>query len=121
MADKIIVEGLLAHGRHGWRRNLEKYPQPFRVNAQLFLDLTTVAASDNLADTIDYAVVCEEVKKLVENESYAMIERLAHEIALKLLGMGAERVVVRVGKPGVAMIHGAEAVAIEVERAKSTV
>ncbi len=119
MADKIIVEGLVVNGRHGWRRNLEQYPQPFRVNAQLFLDLTRVAASDDLADTIDYAVVCEEIKKLVENESYAMIERLADQVAHKLLGMGADRVIVRVAKPGVALIHGAEAVAIEVERSRS--
>ncbi|XVQ12736.1 dihydroneopterin aldolase [Spirillospora sp. CA-255316] len=89
MADTIIVEGLLAHGRHGWRRHQETYPQPFHINAQLFLDLTKVAESDDLADTIDYAAVCEEIKKLVENESYAMIERLADQVARKLLDMGA--------------------------------
>lgn len=119
MADKIIVEALLAYGRHGWRRHLEKYPQPFHINAELFLDLTKVAASDDLADTIDYAAVCEVIKKLVENESFAMIERLADQIARKLLDMGAEHVVVRVGKPGVAMIHGAGAVAIQVERTRA--
>ncbi|GAA4229647.1 hypothetical protein GCM10022254_22560 [Actinomadura meridiana] len=40
-----------------------------------------MAASDDLADTIDYAAVWEEIKKLVENESFAIIERLADQIA----------------------------------------
>lgn len=116
MSDKIIVEKLLTHGRHGWRRFAETYPQPFYVSTELFLNLTRVAETDKLEDTIDYAAVCDEVTKLVENDSYAMIEKLAHEIAMKLLGMGAERVKVRVAKPGVALIHDAGAVAIEIER-----
>jgi 7,8-dihydroneopterin aldolase/epimerase/oxygenase len=118
VTDKIIVEDLVTHGRHGWRRFEETYPQPFRVNAALELDLEPVAQSDNLEDTIDYAVVCERIKEIVEKESFAMIEKLAHTIAMRLLNMGALAVRVRVAKPGVALIHGAGMVAIEIERSQ---
>ena len=120
MPDKIIVEGLLVHGRHGWRRHLETHPQPFHVNAELHLDMSRVAQTDDLADTIDYAAVCEEVGKLVEGTSFAMIESLAHAIALMLLNMGADHVKLRVAKPGVALIHGAKTVAIEIERSRNS-
>ena len=116
MPDKIVVTNVHATGRHGWRRNLEKYPQPFNVSAELVLDLTKAGETDDLGDTVDYADVCEEIKTIVSEESFALIERLAHVIALRLLDMGGQHVKVRVAKPGVALIHGAEIVAIEVER-----
>lgn len=116
MADRILVQNVLAYGRHGWRRNSETYPQPFRVSAELELDLLPVCESDDLGDTVDYADVCERIKEIVASESFAMIERLAHTIALALVEMGASQARVRVAKPGVARIHGAEVVAIEVER-----
>lgn len=121
MSDKIIVQNVSAKGRHGWRRHAEKYPQPFFVSAELSLDLSAVSNSDSLKDTIDYTLVCEEVKSIVERESFAMIERLAHTIALRLVDLGADSAKVRVAKPGVALIHGAESVAIEVVRMKGRV
>lgn len=114
--DLIIVENLVVNGRHGWRRFAESYPQPFKVNATLEMDLRRVAESDFLGDTIDYAEICNEIKTIVENDSYAMIEKLASVIAAKMLEMGALATTVLVAKPGVALIHGAERVAIQIHR-----
>lgn len=119
MTDRIIVENLKVTGRHGWRRFAEAYPQPFNVSASLELSLKRVAETDNLKDTIDYADVCQEIKKIVETESYAMIEKLASVLAEKMLEMGADATTVRVGKLGVALIHGAEKIAIEIHRTRA--
>ncbi len=51
----------------------------------LFLDLRAAGLSDDLKDTVSYAEVFEQVRKIVENESYNLLEALAENIAASLL------------------------------------
>ena len=85
MADKIILNGIEVKGRHGCSEEERKNLQPFIVDVELYLDLTTAGKSDDLGDTIDYAVVINDIKKIVGGTSRNLIETVAQEIADFLL------------------------------------
>src|SRR3990170_9132950 len=102
MSDKIYVRGVRASGRHGLPEEREP-PQPFDVDVELSADLSGAIASDDLARTIDYALVAREARRVVEEESFTLLESLAEAIAQRVLALGARKVKVRVSKPRAAL------------------
>lgn len=79
--DRILIPGLRELGIHGVLPEERVRPQPFEVNIELHVDLAKAGATDDLADTVDYGVVCDAVSKVVASESYQLLERLAQRIA----------------------------------------
>lgn len=86
MSDRITLRGMRFLGRHGVGLEERLEPQPFEVDVILRGDLSAPAASDDLADTIDYSGVFTTVQGIVEGQSYRLIEALAGSIADALLG-----------------------------------
>ena len=80
MADKIILTGIEVQGRHGCSEEERRTPQTFIVDVELSLDLSAAGKSDDLGDTIDYAVVISDIKKIVGGTSRNLIETVAKEI-----------------------------------------
>jgi dihydroneopterin aldolase len=104
--DRIAVRGIRAYGRHGALEGERDLPQPFDLDLELELDLTAARASDQLADTLDYAAVHARAVGIVQERSYALLERLGDEIVRALLA--DPRVLaagVTIGKP--ALLAGA--------------
>lgn len=83
--DQIIIENLEAFGYHGVFEEEAFLGQKFLVSARLYLDTRKAGKTDELKESLDYGEVCQVIKKLVETERYQLIERLAEEIAEKLL------------------------------------
>jgi 7,8-dihydroneopterin aldolase/epimerase/oxygenase len=81
MVDRILIPGLRELGVHGVLPQEREHPQPFEVNLELHVDLAKAGATDDLADTVDYGVVCDAVSRVVASESYQLLERLAQRIA----------------------------------------
>jgi 7,8-dihydroneopterin aldolase/epimerase/oxygenase len=79
--DRILIPGLRELGVHGVLPEEQVRPQPFEVSLELQVDLAKAGASDDLADTVDYGVVCDAVSRVVATESYRLLERLAQRIA----------------------------------------
>jgi dihydroneopterin aldolase len=77
----ILVSGLEALGVHGVLPEEQARAQPFGVDLELDVDLEPAGASDDLADTIDYAAVIAMTVRIVETERYQLLERLAARIA----------------------------------------
>jgi dihydroneopterin aldolase len=77
MNDRIVLRGLRAFGRHGVLAHEQRFGQTFLVDAELELDLAAAGASDALADTIDYGTLSAELVRIVTDERYDLIERLA--------------------------------------------
>ena len=94
--DKIMMRGLGFSGRHGLFPAERDKPQPFIIDLDLYLDLKKAGLTDDIADTVDYALVYQEVRQLVEGESYHLIEALAGRISQELLGNFPLLVAVRV-------------------------
>lgn len=116
--DKILVENLLVRGIVGlndWERVKQ---QDVVVNLEIYGDFTAAGRSDDVADTLNYRTLTKDVIAYVEGSGHYLVEALAHEIArIAVIDHGAERVRVRVEKPGA--LRFAESVGIEIERDRS--
>ena len=99
--DRITVRAIRAHGRHGVLEVERDVAQPFDIDLIVHADLTKSQTSDTLEDTLDYAAMQRTVVRIVEDNSFFLIERLARVIADTLLE-GDARIVrceVTVAKP----------------------
>ena len=85
VSDQIALRGMRFLGRHGVSLTERMEPQPFEVDLAMELDLSRPAASDELADTVDYAAAYEIVRGIVEERSFRLIEALAGAIAETIL------------------------------------
>jgi dihydroneopterin aldolase len=122
VSDRITLRGMRFLGRHGVTLEERLEPQPIEVDVELETDLSAAAASDELADTIDYAGVFELARGIVEERSFRLIEALAGEVAdavLSARGDGHPRlasVEVRVRKPQAPLPGTFETVEVSVRR-----
>lgn len=80
-SDRIALRGLRATGYHGVYEHERASGQPFVVDLSLALDLRAAAASDDVADTVHYGELAEQVVAVVTGEPVDLIETLASRIA----------------------------------------
>lgn len=79
--DRILLQGLRVVGVHGVLPEEQERAQPFGIDLELSVDLTSAGSSDDLADTVSYADVLDAIAAIVRDESYRLLERLATRIA----------------------------------------
>ena len=84
MTDCVFVRGLEFEGNHGYTAAERRGTRRFRVNVTLELPLAAAAASDRIADTVDYWKVSEIVVALGTKSTYKLIEALAGAIGTKI-------------------------------------
>ncbi len=112
--DKILIKDLLLRGIIGlndWEREKE---QDILINMALFADMRTAGRSDRIEDTLNYRTITKAVIAYVEASAHVTVEALATQIARIAIDGGAERVIVRVEKPGA--LRFARSVGVEIER-----
>lgn len=85
--DEIKLRGLRLVGTHGVLAEEQTRAQPFEVDITLSLDLVAASRSDALDDTVDYGEVATVVAGVVEDEHFALLERLAGRIAEVVLAL----------------------------------
>lgn len=81
----IYIRDMVISGRHGIHDHEKKSPQRFKVSVELTLSDGKAGVTDNLTDTVDWSRARDEIIKIVEGNSYDLVERLAGEIADRLL------------------------------------
>ncbi len=95
-------------------------PRPAVADIELGLDLSRAAVSDSLSDTVDYDLLSRAIRAAccAQERRYALVERLAGDIADICLAFDPriESARVTVGKPGA--ITGAETVEVEIFRSR---
>ncbi len=101
--DRILLEGMAFHGRHGTLPAERELGQPFIVDIELRLDLRPAGLSDDLARTVDYGEVHRRVKEIVEGPPVNLTETVAERVASAILEdhLTVEAVRVKVAKPHV--------------------
>jgi FolB domain-containing protein len=113
--DKVFIKDILARGILGindWER--EK-PQDILINIVLFTETRHQAASDNIAECINYSVMTKKVIQYAESAKRFTVEALAEDIAcLCLEDKRVLKTTVRVEKPGA--VRFARTVGVEIER-----
>jgi dihydroneopterin aldolase len=117
--DRIEVRGIEVMARHGVLPLEREEPQPFLVDLTVYLDLAAAAASDDLADTVDYGRLARETHDLVADASHNLIERVADQVAIHVLSdPRVERVVVTVHKPEAPIAVPFADVSVTVDRSR---
>ena len=81
MADRIELRGLTVRGHHGVFDHERRDGQDFVIDITVWIDLDAAAASDDLADTLDYGALAQGAADVVAGPPRNLIETVAAEIA----------------------------------------
>ena len=81
MADRIELRGLKVRGNHGVFEHERRDGQDFIVDITVWIDLGAAAASDDLADTLDYGVLAQRAADIIAGPPRQLIETVSAEIA----------------------------------------
>lgn len=116
--DRIFLRGLAAEciiGFIEWERRVK---QTVVVDLELPVDCRRAAATDDVADTVDYKRVAKRVQAYIEASEFKLVETLAHRLALLLLEeFAVEWVRVSLNKPGA--IRNSRDVGVVIERSRA--
>lgn len=121
MSDRITLRGMQFMGRHGVTEEERAAPQPFEIDLVVRLDLSKPSATDDLADTINYATLFEDARDVVEKQSFHLLEGLAGAVADAVLaGHPVDDVEVRIRKPKAPLPGALESVEVRVRRRRGS-
>lgn len=81
VADRIELRGLTVRGNHGVFEHERRDGQDFVIDVTVWMDLDAAAASDDLADTLDYGTLAARAADIVGGPARNLIETVAAEIA----------------------------------------
>jgi len=97
----VYIRGLRAQaviGVYGWERHIR---QPLVLDLEMTSDTARAAASDQIADALDYAAISSRVITLVEASEYQLLETLADAVARMITReFGVPWLRLRLSKPG---------------------
>jgi len=100
MTDQLTLTGLRASAFHGVYEHERRTGQVFIVDVTVHLDLSPAADGDDLASTIHYGELAEEIVSAVERDPVDLIETVAERVAQLVLAHDAAQLVdVTVHKP----------------------
>ena len=118
--DYITLTGLRATAHHGVFEHEKQDGQEFVVDLIVWFDARAAASSDDLAKTIHYGELAEQVVHALESEPVDLIETVAERIANVALGFGAaERVRVTLHKPSAPITVPFDDVSVTIERTRA--
>ncbi len=83
--DVLRLKGLRFFGFHGVYKNEQKKGNTFEIDATFYLPLQTAAVTDNLEQTLNYQLIYNAVKSVIEGPSKLLIEHLAYLIGTSIL------------------------------------
>ena len=116
--DKIIINGLQVKsliGVYEWER---KQPQALIVDAEISLDLSTAAMSDDVNDTLDYAAIAIAIEELCSHATFELLEALAGYLIQHLFTYeGVKQVQIKLTKPNI--LKNADSVSVQLFRQMS--
>lgn len=121
--DRITLSSMRYEGLLGATEEERAFPQMVEVDLVIEADLSAATASDDLADTVDYAPLVELTGRTVEGGSFRLLEGLAGALAKGALEMSPaiEAITVRVRKLAVPMDVSMDHAEVETRRERAAV
>lgn len=118
--DKIIIKDLEIYAYHGVLKEEKTKGQSFFITAELSLNLREAGVMDELAKTINYADVCQDINRVMTGSKFDLIEAVAESIAetilLKYHVVKSVRIIV--SKPMAPIPMTFDTVCVDIERHK---
>jgi len=115
--DKVFIEALEIEaliGIYDWERRIR---QPLLFDIEMAFDNRIPAASDAIADTLNYKAVSKRVVDYVSQSDFGLVEALAERVAAIILDeFAVQHVRLKLSKPGA--VRGARAVGVMIERSR---
>lgn len=116
--DKVFIEALeidCVIGIYDWER---KITQKVVLDIEMAFDNRKPAASDDIADTLDYKAVSKRLIEFVAASSFGLVESLAERCAeIVSSEFGVSWLRLKLSKPGA--VTGARAVGVIIERGQN--
>jgi dihydroneopterin aldolase len=116
--DRIFLHGLSVEciiGFIDWERRVR---QTVVVDLEMPVDCARAAATDDVADTLDYKKVAKRALEFIGASEFRLVETLAHRLALTILAeFGVEWVRISLNKPGA--IRNSRDVGVVIERSRA--
>ena len=117
--DKVFIEGLEADtviGIHDWERRIR---QTLSFDIELGFDNRVPAATDQVADTLDYDAISQRITVFVQQSQFGLVETLAERCAaLVLAEFNVSWLRLKLSKPGA--VRNARAVGVVIERTRES-
>lgn len=83
--DKITIQNLEVFANHGVYPEETKLGQKFLVSAELYTDIRTAGLSDDLENSTNYGIVCQEITRYMKENTFKLIEAAAEQMAEHIL------------------------------------
>ena len=115
--DKIFLEDLRIEAVIGiweWERRVR---QTVSLDLEMATDVRRAAATDEIADALDYKGIAKHLKQVVEQSEFRLVETLAETLAkIVVMEFGVAWLKLSVSKPGA--IEGSRNVGVVIERSR---
>lgn len=116
--DKVFIEGLTIDaliGIYDWERRIR---QDLVFDLEMGFDNRRPAASDDIADTLNYKAVSKRLEAFVRASEFGLVETLAERCAAIVLDeFDVHWLRLKLSKPGA--VRGARAVGVIIERQRA--
>ena len=116
--DKVFIEALEIEcviGIYEWERKIR---QPIVLDIEMAFDNRRPAASDDIADTLDYKAISKRLIQFVGESSFGLVEALAENCCRILIDeFGVAQLKLKLSKVGA--VRGAKAVGVMLERSRA--
>ncbi len=86
MSDRITLTGVRATGYHGVYEHERREGQVFIADVVLELSLADAARSDDVADTVHYGELADQVAAVLAGDPADLLETVAQRVADRALG-----------------------------------
>lgn len=117
--DKVYIEGLTFQTTIGFYQWEKEIKQTLVIDLAMGWNTAIAAENDELAKTLDYAEISEEIVKFANNNPVDLIETLAERIASFLMAQyHIPWLRLKLMKP--TAVHNATTVGVEIERGQVT-
>jgi len=115
VSDRVFIEDLRVStviGIFDWEREIK---QSVSIDLEMAFDIRRAAASDSIADTLDYKAVAKRLIQFIETSEFQLVEALAERCAAIVLAeFPVQWLRLKLSKPGA--VRGSSAVGVIIER-----
>lgn len=119
MSDRITLTGIRATGYHGVYEHERREGQTFIADVVLELSLADAARTDDVADTVHYGELADQVAAVLSGDPADLLETVAQRIADRALAYArVDAVQVTIHKPQAPITVPFDDVSVSIRRVR---